>query len=127
MAGDTSVGADGTADPPPLPLFPDPLAGLITGDDLVETPRVVVPAPPELPDHAGIRAALEQPPRRVRRSWPVPAERAAMQPPPVVPLTAASNASRRGVAVVIVALLVTALILLSVIQSLASTITQLFG
>ncbi len=127
MAGDTSVGADGTADPPPLPLFPDPLAGLITGDDLVETPRVVVPAPPELPDHTGIRAALEEPPRRIRRSWPVPAERAGREPRPVVPLTAESKGTRRGVAVVIVALLVTALILVYVIQSLASTITQLFG
>ncbi|WP_157620010.1 hypothetical protein [Saccharothrix sp. NRRL B-16348] len=44
-------GYDGTQPPPPPPLFPDALAGLVTGERYVTkaVPPVVPPAPPPVP------------------------------------------------------------------------------
>ncbi|MFI9008959.1 hypothetical protein ACIGNX_17215 [Actinosynnema sp. NPDC053489] len=61
-------GYDGTQPPPPPRLFPDPLAGLVTGEQpyrppepvvppMVVPPGVVPPAAVEVPPHAGTRAA----------------------------------------------------------------------
>jgi hypothetical protein len=44
-------GHDGTQPPPPPPLFPDPLAGLVTGEryEAKAVPPVVPPTPPPVP------------------------------------------------------------------------------
>jgi hypothetical protein len=140
---------DGTQEPPPPPLLPDPLAGLVTGDFLagqeLSVPRVVVPEPPKLPDPTEIREALDAvlreeprrrpqmtprvtpPTQRAPRQWPAArALRATRDKPALVPEQRPAG-MRSGISVVIVILLVTAVILFYVVRSLAQTFTQLFG
>ncbi len=61
-------GYDGTQPPPPAPLFPDPLAGLVTGERHYRPPASVVPvvAPPPPP------AAAHVPPPRAPAARPAP-------------------------------------------------------
>lgn len=82
MAADRVTGADGTQEPAPLPWLSDPLAGLVTGDNLpgvrwdqFEPPRVV--AAPKLPDASGMREALDA-------VLGEPATRPAQTPPPSI-------------------------------------------
>jgi hypothetical protein len=141
---------DGTQEPPPPPLLPDPLAGLVTGDFLTGqelwVPRVVVPEPPKLPDPTEIREALDAvlrekprrrppmtprvtpPTQRAPRQWPAArALRATRDRPPALVPEQRPTGMRSGISVVIVILLVTAVILFYVFRSLAQTFTQLFG
>ncbi|MFE2750389.1 hypothetical protein ACFXGA_00125 [Actinosynnema sp. NPDC059335] len=62
-------GQDGTQAPPPPPVFPDPLAGLVTGERLYRPPGAAAPVEP--PPAA---AARQPAPRSVpaRRSAPGP-------------------------------------------------------
>jgi hypothetical protein len=124
VAADPLIGADGTADPPPPPLLPDPLAGLIPSfAEDIHVPEVVVPDLPELPDHTEIRAVLEG----SRRPWPTQPPQVIREPQVANPPARPKPGLRGGAGVVIVIVLVTAVILYYVIQSLASTFTHLFG
>jgi hypothetical protein len=104
--------------------LPDPLAGLIPSfAEDIYVPEVVVAELPELPDHTEIRAVLEG----GRRQWPAAQPPRVIRAPHVAKPIAPAPGLRAGVGVVIVIVLVTAVILFYVIQSLASTFTQLFG
>ena len=83
MSNTGDFGLDGTQDPPPPRLFPDPLGGLVTGETYAPpkpVPPLVLPLPappdPEIARQA-IRAAFaqEQRPRQRRQSAPVPQTR----------------------------------------------------
>jgi hypothetical protein len=151
MAGDPLTGPDGTQEPPPPPWLPDPLAGLVTSEDLdVGVHRVAVPKPPKLPDATGIREALDAvlseesrrpvrpspvfpraSPRRPARQWPSAASvaralRATRDRPQRTPEREPAG-MRTGMSVVMVIVLITAVILFYVIRSLADTFSQLFG
>ncbi|TCO64267.1 hypothetical protein [Actinocrispum wychmicini] len=141
---------DGTQALPPLSFLPDPLAGLVTGDSWSgQEPRVAAPKPVALPDPAEIRAVLEEPPRRrprrpspmvkpsptitaPLRPWPSPVAmarvlRATRDRLPTPKVANQSTSSRTGIRVVLLILLVTAVILVYVVRSLADTLSQLFG
>lgn len=95
MADDAWFGQDGTQDPPPPPLAPDPLAGLVTGQmfggfdqNVTATPKVVPAAPPK-PDERAIRQAVDAAlvnERGRQRARPAQTRRVA-RPAPVVPRT----------------------------------------
>lgn len=75
-------GLDGTQDPPPPRLFPDPLGGLVTGEAYSAPPKPVAPLayrPPPAPDpeiaRQAIRAAFAQEQRPRQRTAPGPATR----------------------------------------------------
>jgi hypothetical protein len=105
VAADPLIGADGTSDPPPPPFLPDPLAGLLSSfAEDVHVPEVVVPKPPELPDHTAIQAVLDG----GRRSWPAQPPRVIGEPPLVVPPARPKPGRHTAVGVVMVAVLVTA-------------------
>jgi hypothetical protein len=62
MVEDTLFGLDGTQALPPLPAYPDPVGGLITGslpapEDASAGPALVVAQPVE-PDHQAVRAMV---------------------------------------------------------------------
>lgn len=79
---------DGTQQPPPEPLFPDPLAGLITGEVMPDEPAtpvlVTVPAPAPAPAGGRIdrdigAMLVQEPPRRQRKNPRPPARPARQQ------------------------------------------------
>lgn len=142
--------ADGTQALPALSFLADPLAGLVTGDTWSShEPKMAGPKPVTLPDPTDIRAALEEEPRRpVRKPLPTVTTQPAMPPPirpwpspaamakalratrdrlPTPKLDGRSSSRTTGLAVVAVILLVTVVILVFVVRSLADTFGQLFG
>ncbi len=75
----SEFGPDGTQAPPPPPLFPDPLAGLVTADRWIppqwtaySSSRVSVPTPPVPTEEMrqAIWSAMEQEQRRPRGRRP---------------------------------------------------------
>ncbi|MCS7484244.1 hypothetical protein ACFFQW_33280 [Umezawaea endophytica] len=81
MPGPREFGPDGTQAPPPPPVYPDALAGLVTGETRYRPKAVVPPAPafvPVVPDpelaRQAIRTAMlhEQRARPVRARQPLP-------------------------------------------------------
>ncbi|TQM81617.1 hypothetical protein FHX81_3986 [Saccharothrix saharensis] len=101
-SGTGRTGHDGTQPPPPPPVFPDPLAGLVTGEQPYRAPDQVVPVvvPPPAPDPEGVappratarRSAPPRPVQHVQGQPAVPGSRARPAPrqaqQPVVPPTA---------------------------------------
>ncbi|MEV8438912.1 hypothetical protein AB0425_16175 [Actinosynnema sp. NPDC051121] len=79
-SGADRFGHDGTQPPPPPPLFPDPLAGLVTGEryEAKAVPPVVPPTPPTAPraDPPPVPTRREQARKPVR----APAQRVSGQP-----------------------------------------------
>jgi hypothetical protein len=79
--GADRFGYDGTQPPPPPPLFPDPLAGLVTGERYVAeaVPPVVPPTPAPVPQPG---PAHVPPNRRAPARKPVrtPAQQVSGQP-----------------------------------------------
>ncbi|MEU7475158.1 hypothetical protein AB0A63_04185 [Lentzea sp. NPDC042327] len=89
----SDFGPDGTQAPPPPPLFPDPLAGLVTADTWVApqwsslrtasfSSRVAVPTPPDPTEQVrqAVQAQLEQERRRPQSRRPRPGQQAAQWP-----------------------------------------------
>ena len=79
-------GHDGTQPPPPPPLFPDPLAGLVTGERYVT--EAAPPAPPPVPPPVPQPGPPDVPPARhapARKPVRAPARHASGEPVAHVP------------------------------------------
>lgn len=130
----SDFGPDGTQAPPPPPLFPDPLAGLVTADARFDAPlwtpygpasstsRVVVPTPPVPTEESrqAIWAAMERERRRPRgraqqppRQYGLAAQTPAVQPQQAVP-------KKSGLGAVIGCLVVLGFFVLVIINILSS-------
>lgn len=86
-SGHDRPGRDGTQAPPPPPVFPDPLAGLVTGERLYQPPEATAPiGPPPVPrqEPAPPPAAPVRRPPQARRPAQAqrPAPRSAAAPRP---------------------------------------------
>lgn len=94
-SGAGRTGHDGTQPPPPPPVFPDPLAGLVTGEQPYRSPEPVVPVvvPPSAPDPERV-----PPPRTPARPPDRPRSRPVQQVSgqPAVPEPHAPSAPRPG-------------------------------
>lgn len=137
MATDGVFGPDGTQDPPPLPVFPDPLSGLVAGElsvaeswsatDDSQRPRVTPPTSPDPDAIAAVLAAeaARRPPPRSRQGAP------RTRPPsyPTGPASAAlprNGRSSSGCAGCLVALVILAVILFAVFGNIAEFFAGLF-
>ncbi|MGM1060964.1 hypothetical protein [Saccharothrix sp. Mg75] len=121
----TGFGPDGTQEPPPPPLFADPLAGLVTGEaahrSAAVTP-VAVPPPVVVPP-----VAVPPAPRRARRA-PVPNGPQPVVHPPFTGLpqvTSGAPRNGRALAGCLVVLAVLGALLFPVLREIIEAVVDL--